>query len=664
MSKVVFSIMALTLIAVSGIGLIHVQSHDTVEPATVDRRESVNKTHYDNGNLKREYYKNERGWIVWEKRYDEHGQLKDHREWNEKKSKSEKIYYANGQLKTAKTWSETGLLESEHYYFTNGNLKREHVYDENTRMQHSAHYRENGQLKNERVTAYFKDSDPWGPDYFDKSSKFYYENGLLQREIINDKDGNLISDSRYHENGQLSHELINDEDGKIMSDNRYHENGQLYHELHYDQRGKLEHGKLYSYNGQLIREKEWHENGELFSKKFYHENGELKDETYYNNNGKLKSYRYYHENGELKDETYYNNNGKLKSYRYYHENGQLASKAFHNEGGQLKSHKFYDEHGQLKLERELYVNGTLKSVNSHYEYATNKMNGQTPELRNAEDMPHLTLEKIPNPAGYWVPIVDVDNFAELLVDVVGDKILYKTDNDFFTERGGISMEPEFTYGLWSSVTYTIVFPLVGEQDKYAFMSKFMDGMGFRVGDGHLVSQEIFDKCYMDHGNLGCEFDDGSYFVKHRTDDRIMFWMGHEFSDIRFTFYNNGSIQIEFDGWTNDPGLAVFQIEREDAIRSARDFALGNEELNLSSSDGGRCEVEVQDYSDGIQTEKIVVSGVPFYLVKNIAECTYTSDGESRWYAPLTSASHRDAPLILVDAWTGEHGILSYVTGLD
>ena len=622
--------MALTLIAVSGIGLIYVQSYDTVEPVTVDKRESINKTHYDNGNLKREYYKNERGWIEWEKRYDEHGQLKDHKEWNEKKSKSEKIYYTNGQLKTAKIWSETGLLESEHYYFTNGNLKREHVYDENTRMQHSAHYRENGQLKNERVTAYFKDSDPWGPDYFDKSSKFYYENGLLQREIINDKDGNLVSDSRYHENGQLKHELINDENGKIMSDNRYHENGQLYHEIHYDQRGKLEHGKLYSYNGQLIREKEWHENGELFSKKLYHENGELKDETYYNNNG------------------------KLKSYRYYHENGQLASKTFHNEGGQLKSHKFYDEHGQLKLERELYVNGTLKYVNSHYEYATNKIKEQTSGLGNAEVLPHMSLEKIPNPAGYWVPIVDVDDFAELLVDVVGDKILYKTSTSFLTERGVISMAPEFTYGLWSSVSYAIWYPLVGEHDKYAFMSKFMDGMGFLVGDDHPVSQEIFDKCFMDHGNLGCEFDDGSYFVEHLTGNRIMFWMGHEFSDIKFTFYNSGGIQIEFDGWTNDPGLAVFQIDREDAIRSARDFALGNEELNLSLSDGGRCEVGVRDYSDGIQTEKIVVSGVPFYLVKNIAECTYAPD----------VASHRDVPLILVDAWTGEHGILSYVTGLD
>ena len=293
-----------------------------------------------------------------------------------------------------------------------------------------------------------------------------------------------------------------------------------------------------------------------------------------------------------------------------------------------------------------------------------------PWLYGVEDLSYMELEKIPNPTGYWVPVEDKDGFAELLANATGAKIIEKTTrydkfmSIYTTEHGGIIFHNRLTNSPVNPPVLVSIYKSIDSgYNQNKFINNFMDKMGFKIGEEHILTQCLFDSCEINFAFHECEFEDNVTIRKQFTGDRTNYTILQPYSNIQFVFYDesfvkHGSpgIKIKFHGWTNDPKLVPSErlLDFDKAVKIAHKFASTNEELNKSSDEGGKCEGFAYDVnSEYINVSDKIISGVPFYFI-TIASCTYDP----------SDTGHQKIPLILVDAWTGENVFLTYHGGLD
>ena len=307
----------------------------------------------------------------------------------------------------------------------------------------------------------------------------------------------------------------------------------------------------------------------------------------------------------------------------------------------------------------------------------------------------INLENIPNPTGYWIPIEDPDNFAKLLAFAVDDRIIENKTKamhnsmQYTTELGGIEILDHYTTSSIRPEVAVYSHQLIeDEKTQYGFINNFMEKMGFKVGDGHKLTDDLFNKCgqnsvYHKH----CKFDDNHRISMQFVGDRTIYTLEQPYSFIEFVFFDNSfvtyghpGIKISFGGWTHNPELVIFQLEPDVAIQKAYDFIKTNEELNMSAEKGGKCEVTFlvchtgpsyragivensgkcetglrDDFINSVRAIKVIISGVPFYSINLTpgAACLYE-------YGP----GHWNIPMVLIDGVTGENAFVTYRGDVD
>lgn len=242
-------------------------------------------------------------------------------------------------------------------------------------------------------------------------------------------------------------------------------------------------------------------------------------------------------------------------------------------------------------------------------------------LKGETDLSYMQLEKIPNESGFWVPITEKDEFANLLVNTTGDtivnKIILGDSNKYITEKGEIKIRHHalMVDRLAGSVEYNYNQSISDDSKRLEFINNFMTSMGL-------------------------EFD-GNSISKQASMNYVIYRVFNELNVIEFQFhygtyaqYGVSGISIFFDGWTNNPELVNYTINQKDAVQIAYDFAATNQKLN---SKDGTCLFE----SNNDSFRKVIIAGVPFFSV-DVGDCTYDPRG----------TGHYRTPEILVDANTG------------
>ena len=290
---------------------------------------------------------------------------------------------------------------------------------------------------------------------------------------------------------------------------------------------------------------------------------------------------------------------------------------------------------------------------------------KTSWIHSATDLSYMDLEKIPNPEGYWVPIENSDVFAQQFANAAGEEITtvkkYGTA-DYYTTNGRIDISPVFVKSsVWSSVNYKIyeTESIKSESEQLPFINNFMNSMIFKLNGNTLALTESFlETCDGNDFHRFCQLDDKSSIRKTISDDSIIYTLEGESSWIKFKFFDGSyahlddqpSISIQFNGWTNHPELIQHPLDEKDANDIIREYILSTEYFNKLGSDGGKCEVQLDE---SVPLIPLVISGVPFYG-STMAHCTYDP----------RDTGHFDWPLILVDAWTGEYVFREFVGGQD
>lgn len=289
--------------------------------------------------------------------------------------------------------------------------------------------------------------------------------------------------------------------------------------------------------------------------------------------------------------------------------------------------------------------------------------------------PHWHLETIPNPSGYWVPIIDTDGFASRLADATGDAVLDKDtvngfETVFKTEQGKISLRDHTIisqFYLDNEAEYTLRTD-IGRGDYAAekeFVKHFMDEMGFEY-DREAFEQYDFRLSYNDARSYHI-LEEHSYirffFADYHAEGVPMILTKHVPGSAALLatqipdFDVSGYVQLRiiFGGWTNDPELVVPTLSREGAYEAASKYAGMDPDLNRPAEEGGDCEYTLADAGDADLSKRAniqVISGVPAYVVSP-GYCDYE-------YAP----GHSNIPRIIVDGWTGEYAYVIYMRGLD
>ena len=289
--------------------------------------------------------------------------------------------------------------------------------------------------------------------------------------------------------------------------------------------------------------------------------------------------------------------------------------------------------------------------------------------------PHWNLETIPNPSGYWVPIIDTDGFASRLAGATGDAVLNKdTINSFGTvfktEQGKISLRDHTIisqFYLDNEAEYTLRTD-IGRGDYAAekeFIKHFMEGMDFEY-DREAFEQYDFRLSYNDARSYAI-LEEHSYirflFAGYHAEDVPMILTKHVPGSAELLatqipdFDISGYVQLRiiFGGWTNDPELVVPTLSGEGAYEAARKYAGMDPDLNRPAEEGGDCEYTLADVGDADLSKRAnikVIFGVPVYVMSR-GYCDYE-------YAP----GHSNIPRIIVDGWTGEYAYVIYMRGLD
>ncbi len=293
------------------------------------------------------------------------------------------------------------------------------------------------------------------------------------------------------------------------------------------------------------------------------------------------------------------------------------------------------------------------------------------------------LEKIPNPSGYWVPIVDKNEFAERFFNAVDDEIIEikdRTDHkgDYigteYDGRDGFLVISDYyiiTDARDQSAWYFSTDTAFDRQKQMEYVNNFMNKIGFKVnGNDVLLSESFIDNCTEVFSvGYSCRTPGGPVSIGIRLDDKYhtAYIFGSKYDGIAFLFYNKAyktysdyGVKIRFNGWSNHPELIKTTmnlkntIDLETAKQKAYDFALKNDELNKSHRDEGLCEYkpfekDLKAFNGSLD----IVSGVPYYIIKT-GLCTYDN----------TNTGHFYRPLVMVDAWTGDSIFLIYLGGGD
>ena len=283
---------------------------------------------------------------------------------------------------------------------------------------------------------------------------------------------------------------------------------------------------------------------------------------------------------------------------------------------------------------------------------------------NDENSPHWILETIPNPTGYWVPIVDRDEFASRIADAVGDTVLDATGGVVKTEQGKIVMRGHVVESVladFSEVEYTLKTGIERGDDaaEKEFVKHFMDEMGFEYDRDAFEQYEprnvyLDDRTYHFHEEYGSI---GFFFADYHAEqvplgltERIpgsAELLAAEIPD--FDILGYVQLQIIFGGWTNNPDLVTPTLNPEAALEAARKYASTNPELNTPAENGGNCEYVLGNLGGKVRLH--VDFGIPTYWTEP-GWCTSDDTGHNR------------QPIIIVDGWTGEYSYVIYRSHLD
>ena len=215
-------------------------------------------------------------------------------------------------------------------------------------------------------------------------------------------------------------------------------------------------------------------------------------------------------------------------------------------------------------------------------------------IPSATDLSYMDLEKIPNPAGYWVPIPEEnrEDFAKKFANAAGDVFIEKSDKDeYVTENGKIDFYQKSVYYNLQDLSIN------DKNEQKEFVSNFMESMGF-------------------------EYDEQDFTHSIRIAPDINYrglFISNNVNDIGFAFDGlfDGTLII-FNGWTNNPEIIVFPLSEELAIQMAIDFTLENveREYALENSEAyhpyhRECNLKM---FDNISASKYIISGLPYYNI--------------------------------------------------
>ena len=247
------------------------------------------------------------------------------------KLRRERSVDENGNM-FEKRWNENGQLIFHKYTDDNGNG----VWKE---------WHDNGQLG---LHLYWNENNKWiGKDWF--------RNGELAKHEYVDENGNVVK-KEWHENGQLKYDEYADDNGKEVR-KFWDENGQLKLHWYTDKNGKeIRKGSLSlvrKVNGKLNRheytdkkdndtKKRWYGNGQLRSHLYFDESGNRVRKGWYKS-GEFGYHRYIDESGNRVRKGWYKS-GQIKDHRYTDESGNHVAKQWH-ENGQLNYHYYINKNG-------------------------------------------------------------------------------------------------------------------------------------------------------------------------------------------------------------------------------------------------------------------------------------------------------------------------------
>ncbi len=275
------------------------------------------------------------------------------------------------------------------------------------------------------------------------------------------------------------------------------------------------------------------------------------------------------------------------------------------------------------------------------------------------------LKTIPNPTGYWTPIIEKDQrdeFVDKILQITGHNLLedydrrgdriYYTDAGYvlpFCQGGNECNKERIKFSNYKTIEGKFPFPDVhyrfyimdGELDeKYldAYVKDFAQRMDWEYTDDQL------------HKNIG---------------KTIRYTFKSEYGHIIFHFdYYHGGLVVWFGygGWTNNPELVPkeFPLSYDDAISKVQQYVTDIDEMHVSHDQFEKpenriphmaCEFEFLD-KPYVKERIEIIAGVPYYNV-DVGKCSYRDH---------TGMAH--AAILLIDAWQGQDIIHAHVKGLD
>ena len=274
------------------------------------------------------------------------------------------------------------------------------------------------------------------------------------------------------------------------------------------------------------------------------------------------------------------------------------------------------------------------------------------------------MKRIPNPGGYWVPIIDKDEFSEKFLNAVDDELIEITEKPvlgktvYHTTDGflNISSDSRHLNRFSESVGYLTTDTAYDQQSQIKYVNNFMNKMGFKVnGNDVTLSESFIDGCFKVWSGYSCSKLNEPFLIsidswdKYSTDYNFKGQHGNVkfvFNNKAYSTFSNYGIEIKFTGWSNYPEMmreSLDDLETNNTIidsETAKEKALEFANANYAQS----CDWHL--YED----EKLrwayiqVVSGVPFYQVQ-LGRCTlYYDNGEE---------SDVQKPYFMVDAWGGD-----------
>ena len=270
------------------------------------------------------------------------------------------------------------------------------------------------------------------------------------------------------------------------------------------------------------------------------------------------------------------------------------------------------------------------------------------------------LTTIPNPTGYWTPIIEKDQRDEFV-----DKILQITGHHLVEDYGGGNRH--YTDGNADGkgiIKPRIVFETNTNTPTIGNFYIFPNVSYLFYLDGSLSDKEMDEYVTSFMQKSGWEYTDDQ-FSKHGGEEHAMYHyhFQSEYGDIQFranTFWGMTEVWFAFGGWTNNPELVPkeFPLSHDDAINKVQQYVADYDLLHVPHDQFERrgliqtaCEFEFLD-NPYVKERIEIIAGVPYYNV-DVGECSYRDH---------TGMAHH--AILLIDAWQGQDIIHTVVKGLD